>query len=29
VHPVFQEYDNGEQKIRTEFHYKLTHKPSY
>lgn len=29
VHPVFQEYDNGEQKIRTEFHYKLTHKPIY
>jgi hypothetical protein len=29
VHPVFEDYDNGEQKIRTEFHYKLIHKPKY
>lgn len=27
VHPVFQDYDNDEQRIRTEFHYKLIHKP--
>jgi len=29
VHPVFQDYDHGEQKIRTEFYYKLIHKPKY
>ena len=29
VNQVFQEYENGEQIIRTEFHYKLIHKPEY
>jgi hypothetical protein len=29
VIPVFQVYDNGEQKVRTKFYYKLTHKPKY
>ncbi len=29
VTPVIQSYDNGEQKVKTEFYYKLIHKPSY
>lgn len=29
VTTVIQSYDNGEQKVKTEFYYKLIHKPQY